>query len=141
VTRLIVLLAAAATIAAGPLQTQKPPPPPPANVAGKWIITLVMAQGTATPTLELKQDGEKVTGTYTGRYGAFALQGTVKGRTLEFRFTMKADGADVLMTFIGDVAADGQSIKGDATLGEMGEASWTAKRDKGLLSSDSAWHP
>jgi hypothetical protein len=42
------------------------------------------------------------------------------------------------MTFIGDVAADGQSIKGDATLGEMGEATWTAKRDKGLTS---AWHP
>jgi hypothetical protein len=30
-------------------------------------------------TLELKQDGEKVTGTYTGRYGPFAVQGTVKG--------------------------------------------------------------
>jgi hypothetical protein len=99
-----------------------------------------MSQGTATPALELKQDGEKVTGTYTGRYGAFPLQGTVKARTLEFRFTMKADGADVPMVFIGDVAADGQSIKGDATLGEMGEATWTAKRpDKSSLVS--SWHP
>jgi hypothetical protein len=50
VLRLIVLLAAAGSIAAGPVQTQKPaPPPPPANVAGKWIITLVMSRGTGTP--------------------------------------------------------------------------------------------
>jgi hypothetical protein len=137
---LLVLLAAAGSLAAGPAQTQKPAPPP-ASVGGKWIVTLVMSQGTATPGLELKQDGEKVTGTYTGRYGAFPLQGSVKARTLEFGFTMKADGTDVPMTFIGEVAADGQSIKGDATLGEMGEATWTARRDKGSARSDPAWHP
>ena len=55
-----------------------PKPQPPAearsarDVTGKWTMALEMSQGTATPTLELKQDGEKLTGTYTGRYGEFA---------------------------------------------------------------------
>ena len=37
------------------------------SVAGKWIVTLEMSMGTATPALDLKQDGTKITGTYTGR--------------------------------------------------------------------------
>ena len=45
-----------------------------------------------TPTLELKQDGEKITGTYTGRYGTSPLQGTLKGRALEFAFQIERRG-------------------------------------------------
>jgi hypothetical protein len=32
------------------------------------------------------------------------------------------------MTFAGEVSADAQSMKGTATLGEMGEATWSAKK-------------
>ena len=80
--------------------------------------------------MDLKQDGEKITGTYTGRYGSFELKGTLKGRALEFTFTMNAEGTPTPMTFTGEVAADGQTMKGKATLGEMGEATWTAERPK-----------
>jgi hypothetical protein len=102
-----------------------------ASVAGKWILALEMSQGTATPAIELKQDGERLTGTYTSRYGVYQLQGTIKARTVEFGFTMSADGTPVPMTFTGELAADGQSMKGSATLGELGAATWTAKRDGG----------
>ncbi len=97
------------------------------NVTGKWTMTLEMSMGTANPALELAQDGEKISGTYTGRYGAFPVQGTLKGLTIQFSFTMGADSPQV-MSFAGDVAADGQSMKGTASLGEMGDATWTAKR-------------
>ena len=109
---------------------QKPDPKAPVNIAGKWIMTLEMSMGTATPSLELKQDGEKITGSYTGRYGTFALQGTLKERTLVFSFQMVAEGETVTMTFTGEVAADAQSMKGNAAIADMGEAAWTAKKEK-----------
>lgn len=100
------------------------------NVAGKWSMTLEMSMGTGTPELELKQDGAKITGTYTGRYGTFPLEGDLKERTIEFWFTMSAEGQAVSMSFTGEVAADGQTMKGQATLGELGDATWSAKKEK-----------
>jgi hypothetical protein len=111
-------------------QSPPPKPAPPPNVAGKWILALEMSQGTATPTLELKQDGEQLAGTYTGRYGAFKVTGVIKARAVEFGFTMSAEGTDVRMTFKGEVAADAQTMKGQATLGELGDAAWSARREK-----------
>jgi hypothetical protein len=98
------------------------------NVAGKWIVTLEMSMGTATPDLELKQDGTKITGTYTGRYGSFPLEGSLNGKVITFSFTMSAEGQSVTMTYTGEVAADALSMKGTASLGEMGDATWSAKK-------------
>ena len=117
---------------------QQPPPPTPppapapkpADVAGKWTMTLEMSMGQATTALNLKQEADKITGTYTGRYGTYELKGTVKAREIAFAFTMSADGTPVEMSFTGEIAADGQTMKGQAVLGELGEAGWTAKRDK-----------
>lgn len=122
------VVAALATTAAQQQPQEKEKPP--VNVAGKWILTLEMEMGTATPALELKQEGAKLTGTYTGRYGAFPLSGVVKDRTIEFAFKMNADGTDVNMAFWGEVAADAQTMKGRADMAGAGEASWTAKRTK-----------
>ena len=120
------------TLAAGAAaQTQeKPAPKPPASVAGKWSMALEMEMGTATTALELKQEGARLTGTYTGRYGVFPLAGAVKERAIEFAFKMNADGTEVDMSFWGEVAVDGQTMKGQAELGGLGEASWSAKRTK-----------
>jgi len=100
------------------------------NVTGKWTMTLEMSMGTGTPTLDLKQDGEKITGTYTGLYGTSQLAGTLKERTIEFTVTMVAEGESVSMSFGGQVAEDGQTMKGTAVLGELGDATWTAKKEK-----------
>lgn len=117
------LLGAAVLVAQ---EAQKSP-----SIAGKWTVTLVTEAFTATPALDLKQDGEKITGTYTStQYGAFPLEGTLKGRALAFSFTLNADGTPVAMSFTGEVAADGKTMKGRATLGELGEASWSAERPK-----------
>jgi hypothetical protein len=127
-------MVAGASAQTPPQQTPKPatsptPSPSPAlTVAGKWQMTLEMQMGTASPVLDLVQQGEKITGTYEGRYGKSQLTGTLKNRVLEFSFTMNAEGTDVRMAFKGEVAADFKSIKGDADLGGMGEASWSAVR-------------
>ncbi len=127
--------AAATLITLGLVAGSAPPAsqtaPKPVSVAGKWVMTLETEAFTATTALELKQDGETLTGTYTGRYGAFALAGKIKERALEFAFKMTAEGMEVLMAFTGEVAADGETIKGRASLGELGDATWSAKREKG----------
>jgi len=111
-------------------QKQKPEKKPAINVTGNWTMTLEMSMGTANPSLVLKQDGEKLTGTYTGRYGTFDLLGSVKERAIQFTFNMTAEGQTVTMAFVGDIAEDGQTMKGNAQLDEMGEATWSAKKEK-----------
>ena len=112
-----------------PIQAQSKPAPPP-TLTGNWTMAIEIQGTTATPSLELVQDGEKITGVYTGRYGKFQLTGTLKGRALQFTFTMNAEGTDVLMTFKGEVAADFQSMKGEADMAGAGEANWSATRVK-----------
>jgi hypothetical protein len=132
---LLVVFAVALTAVAGASvrQQAKPDQAKPSqksalDVTGKWAMTLDMAMGTATPALELKQDGAKVTGTYAGRYGTFPLEGSLKDRAIQFTFTMGAEGQTQTMSFAGEVSADGQSMKGTASLGDMGDATWSAKR-------------
>jgi hypothetical protein len=129
----VVLLVAwlAAFGAAGQAQVKDQKPRAPIDVTGKWTMTLEMSMGTATPALDLKQDGETVSGTYTGRYGTYELHGTLKDRTIRFSFVMGSADQSVTMSFSGEVAADGQTMKGTADLGDMGEAAWSAKRDRG----------
>jgi hypothetical protein len=108
---------------------QKQPEKKTVNVTGNWTMTLEMSMGTANPSLALKQEGEKLTGTYTGRYGTFDLLGSVKDRAIQFTFNMTAEGQAVTMAFAGEIAEDGQTMKGNAQLDEMGDATWSAKRD------------
>jgi hypothetical protein len=109
---------------------QAPAKPAPPNVAGKWAMTINMDMGTATPSIEFKQDGEKLTGTYSGRYGDFEVTGTITGTKLTFSFKM-GDDDSMVMSFEGQVAADGNSIKGTADMGELGQPTWSAVRAKG----------
>lgn len=111
-------------------EKQKPDKKAAVNVTGNWTMTLEMSMGTANPSLVLKQDGEKLTGTYTGRYGTFDLLGSVKERAIQFTFNMTAEGQTVAMAFAGEVAEDGQTMKGTAQLDEMGDATWSAKKEK-----------
>jgi hypothetical protein len=125
-TALACVLTTAAALAAA-AQT----PAKAAAVTGKWTLTLETESFTATSALEFKQDGEKLAGTYTSsRYGAVPLQGTVKERAIEFSFKLNVEGSEVPMAYKGEVAADGLTMKGRALIAEMGEATWTAKKDK-----------
>jgi hypothetical protein len=101
-----------------------------ANLTGKWQMQLEMSVGTSTPVLVFKQDGEKLTGTYTGRYGEYPLVGKVEGRKLEFVVTINAEGTETRMSFTGELTPAGDVVKGNAELGGMGEATWLAKREK-----------
>lgn len=98
----------------------------PANAAGVWTFTVELGMGTGRPKVTLKQDGEKVGGTYDGRYGASPVEGTVKENTIELTVSMTAEGQAVLGVFTGVI--DGDSMSGSVEFDGAGEGTWTAVR-------------
>lgn len=66
---------------------QEPPAErPPANVAGKWTIYSKAADGeTATKYIELKQNGNSITGHFKGPNQSGGLEGTVNEQHIVFR--------------------------------------------------------
>lgn len=95
------------------------------DLSGKWRLTLEMEVGRATPLLELTENDGKLTGTYTGRYGALPVEGTVDGKKVAFTVAMES----TTLAFRGDIKDDG-TLAGTATFGELGEVKWTAAREK-----------
>ena len=128
-TRTLAAILFALAVLPAQAATEQAPADKPVDLTGRWPMALNMSVGPSEPLIELKQDGGKITGTYTGRYGTFPLTGTIKARKLSFTFTM-GTAEPVEMAFTGDVSPDGESIGGTATLGTMGDATWTAKREK-----------
>jgi hypothetical protein len=100
----------------------------PADVAGTWKMTVEMSAGTGHPTLTLRQDAGKLTGTYAGRYGASAIEGTIDENKIQFTVRINAEGTEVTLLFIGIVEDD--TMTGQADLGDGGEATWSATREK-----------
>jgi hypothetical protein len=95
------------------------------DVSGTWDAVVETQQGSGTPVFTLKQDGEKISGTYKGQFGESALTGTVKGGKVSFTFTANA-GEQLKMEYTGTVAGD--SMKGTAKFGDYGEGTFTAKK-------------
>ena len=99
----------------------------PADVAGKWAIQLDINGTVATPTVTLKQDGETLTGTYASQvFGEQNVTGTIKGNAVTFGFTGTMEGNAVKVTYTGTVQKD--TMQGKVTIGDLGEATFTAKR-------------
>jgi hypothetical protein len=97
-----------------------------ANVTGAWAFTVETQAGSGSPSFTFKQDGENLTGMYKGQFGEAPLTGTVKGSDIKFTVKVNAQGQDITITYSGKI--DGNSMKGTASFGEMGEGTWTAKR-------------
>jgi len=97
------------------------------NISGDWAFMVETGQGSGSPSFSLKQDGEKLTGTYKGQFGEAQVNGTVKGADIKFVMKISAQGQEMTITYSGKIESK-DSMKGTAALGELGEATWTAKR-------------
>lgn len=96
------------------------------NVNGEWALTVETPNGTGNPSVIFKQDGENLTGTYKGRFGESPLKGTIKENDIKFSFTISPQGQDLVVEYSGTV--DGDSMKGKAKFGELGEGNFTGKK-------------
>ena len=103
-------------------------PPEPANVAGKWNVTLQLESITGHPVILLKQDGEKLTGTYEGRYGQSDLKGSIKEKEIEFTVSIVAEGMQTQGVFAGTV--NGETMSGNVSYEGAGDGTWSATRAK-----------
>jgi hypothetical protein len=98
------------------------------DVTGKWAFSVETGAGTGTPTVTLKQDGEKLTGHYSSQtFGEVDLTGSVKGNAIEFSFSADAQGTALKVTYKGTVESK-DAMKGTVDLGGLGEGTWTAKK-------------
>jgi len=96
------------------------------DVTGAWVFQVETSAGSGSPSFTFKQDGEKLTGQYKGLLGEATLTGTVKGNAITFSFKVNVQGNDATVTYTGTVDKD--SMKGTAALGDLGSATFTAKR-------------
>jgi len=84
--------------------------------------------GTGTPTVTLKQDGEKLTGHYSSQtLGEADLTGSVKGTDIKFSFSADLQGTSLVVTYTGTVESK-DSLKGTVDLGGIAQGTFTAKR-------------
>jgi hypothetical protein len=96
------------------------------DVTGKWAFNVETSAGAGAPTFTFKQDGEKLTGHYTGTFGEADLTGTVKGADITFSFTVDAQGNSLKETYTGTIDKD--TMKGKLVIEGLGEGTFTAKK-------------
>ena len=78
------------------------------NIDGKWVAQ-VPGQGgqTRETTFTFKAEGEKLTGTVTGRQGDVAIEnGVIKGDDISFTQTFNAQGNTIKLVYKGKVSGD-----------------------------------
>jgi hypothetical protein len=102
----------------------------PVDVSGVWAFQIDLGGGTSgTPTVTLKQDGEKLTGTYSSQViGEHQFTGTIKGNELKFGFDADFGGSPVKVSYTGTVS--GESMKGTVSFGDAGSGTFTATKKK-----------
>ncbi|HEY0929260.1 MAG TPA: hypothetical protein VGE27_05025 [Gemmatimonas sp.] len=95
------------------------------DLTGNWTFAVVTENGTGTPAVTIKQQGDSLTGTYeSARMGALAFKGRVKDKT--FTFDVNTSGGTTL-TFKGTIVDD-DHLKGDVDFGGQGGATFTGER-------------
>jgi len=98
----------------------------PVKVAGRWDITIQFVRCTGNYTAFLEQAGEKLSGTYRGRFIEGELEGTIQGNQIRFRGDLKIEGTRLFYSYTGTVEDD--RMEGTVDMDEYGEAHWTAKK-------------
>jgi hypothetical protein len=99
------------------------------DVTGTWTFDVRTHAGSGTPTLTLEQDGEKLTGRYSGQLGQAPLTGTIRHGAIEFAFDVTLDGTALHVVYSGS-APDSTSMKGTVTLGELGDGTFTGRKQR-----------
>jgi len=104
-----------------------------ADPTGTWKWSVTFNNQTRDVTLKLKLDGEKLTGTMSGRNNTETAinDATFKDGTVAFSVTRERNGQKFTTKYNGKL--DGDTIKGKAESERNGQAQsrdWEAKRDK-----------
>jgi hypothetical protein len=99
----------------------------PVQVGGAWAMTLQSPQGPMDLTLNFQQSGASLAGSMASMMGTTAIDdGQVSGRSVAWSTTIQMGGQSITLNFQGDV--DGTRMRGSASLGSFGSATFTAEK-------------
>ena len=103
-----------------------------ASATGKWVAQVPGRDGQIREqTFNLKAEGEKLTGTVSGRQGDVAItDGKVKGDEVSFDVTMKFQDRETKMTYKGKVEGDEIKFTRQREGSDRPAQEFTAKRAK-----------
>ena len=119
----IALLASALTILAAPAGQSAD------EVTGKWSLALQVPGETVDVVLDLKQEGESVTGTLTSSHASGKIdKGSYKEKKLAATATVDLQGSPAEVQIDGTV--DGDKIRGSLTVQGMGSFPYTGSKSK-----------
>lgn len=93
------------------------------DVTGTWVFQVETSGGSGSPTFTFKQEGETLTGKYSGQFGEANIKGTMKGNQIDFSFDAEGLGK---ITYSGTF--ENGAMKGKVNLGDQASGTWTAKR-------------
>ena len=93
-------------------------------VDGKWQFSLQTDGGPREVAVEMKTDGEQVTGTWD----TTELKGTFKDNTLALSFPLASAEAGFTATLAVDGTLDGETLKGTWKFGDYGGTFTAAKK-------------
>jgi hypothetical protein len=101
-----------------------------ADVTGKWTYEMQGRQGNATTaTLNLKADGNTLTGTVSGRGGETEItDGKIDGDNVSFKVVREFNGNKMTMKYTGKVTEDGLKLKVEAEGSDRPAREFVAKR-------------
>jgi hypothetical protein len=126
---IVQLAACCAVLAAVNVSAQDKKP----EITGTWKSSSTNQDGQVRETtIKLKAEGEKLTGTVSGRNNTDTAieEGKIKGEEISFQVTREFNGNKVTTKYSGKVAGD--TIKGKSSTqrdGEARERDWVAKRE------------
>lgn len=100
------------------------------SIAGKWNFVVETDGGAGEPTFEFQVDGDKLTGSYEGFFGAIdGIKGAVKGNKVSWTVAGDYNGQDISADYEGTVTGYGK-MSGTVTFNDQFDGSWTATMAK-----------
>jgi hypothetical protein len=98
------------------------------DLSGTWALQVVIESNTRTPTAVLKQDADKLTGTYKSQIGEAPVTGRIQGNEFSFQLTLTFDGTPVTIVYTGTVEEN--AMKGSVSAGDLASGTFTGKRQE-----------
>lgn len=102
------------------------------DLTGTWKSSSTNQNGQARETIfKLKAEGEKVSGTVSGRNNETAIEeGKIKGDEVSFQVTREFNGNKMVIKYTGKVSGDTITGKSEAQRdGQPTSRDWVAKRE------------
>lgn len=93
------------------------------DVSGTWVLSVELDAGSGDATFVLEQQGDSITGTYTGVLGEQRVRGTVEGNRVRFGFSEGQVGS---VSFEGTV--EGDRMTGTCSYGMLGDGAFSGAR-------------